>query len=152
MLLSELLTPERVKVPLSGRSKDDVLSELVALAMPSASASDTESILESVRARERQASTAMGEGVAIPHGRTSLLTELVIAAGIAPAAVDYGAPDGEPVNLFFLLVGPESAGGAHVKALARIARLLRRASLRGELRAVQTPADFMALVRTSEAV
>jgi len=131
VLLSELLTPERVKVPLSGRSKDDVLSELVALAMPSASASDTESILESVRARERQASTAMGEGVAIPHGRTSLLTELVIAAGIAPAAVDYGAPDGEP---------------------ARIARLLRRASLRGELRAVQTPADFMALVRTSEAV
>ena len=152
MLLSELLTPERVKVPLGGRSKDDVLSELVTLAMPSASASDTESILESVRIRERQHSTAMGEGVAIPHGRTPVLTELVIAAGIAPTAVDYDAPDGQPVTLFFLIVGPESAGGAHVKALARIARLLRRESLRAELRAVQSPADFMALLRTSEAV
>ena len=93
----------------------------------------------------------MGEGVAIPHGRTSLLAELVVSAGIAAAAVDYGAPDGKPVTLFFLLVGPESAAGSHVKVLARIARLLRRVSLTEELRAVRTPADFLALVRASEA-
>ncbi|HEY7877825.1 MAG TPA: PTS sugar transporter subunit IIA [Gemmatimonadaceae bacterium] len=170
MLLSELLSAERVKVPLSSRTKNDVLRELVSLiasptspppspaSVPGASdrargrrGADTDSILASVKERESVLSTGIGGGVAIPHGKTPHVDQLVLAAGVAPVPVDFDALDGKPVQLFFLLVGPESAAGAHVKALSRISRLLRRESFRASLVAAQSAAEFLRLVRDSEA-
>lgn len=154
MLLSELLSAERVKVPLASRTKSDVLRELVELVAPSAGRRgervDPESILESVREREAVLSTGIGDGVAIPHGKTPHVDQLVLAAGVAYDPVDFDALDGKPVHLFFLLVGPESAAGAHVKALSRISRLLRRESLRASLVAAQSAPDFLRLIRDLE--
>lgn len=150
MLLSELLSPERVKVPLAGRTKDELLRELVALAAPAGEPATADAILAAVRDREQELSTGIGAGVAIPHAKTPFVDQLVMAAGIAPEPVDFDALDGQPVQLFFLLVGPESAAGAHVKALARISRLLRRDSLRSSLRAARTPDAFLQVVRDSE--
>jgi mannitol/fructose-specific phosphotransferase system IIA component (Ntr-type) len=151
VLLSELLSEDRVKVPLGGRTKDDLLRELVELATPSRDPDAVEAVLAAVRDRERELSTGIGAGVAIPHGKTPHIDQLVMAAGIAPAPVDFDALDGQPVQLFFLLVGPESAAGAHVKALARISRLLRRDALRSALRAARTAEEFLRVVRASEA-
>jgi nitrogen PTS system EIIA component len=116
-LLSDLLTPERVKVPLAGSSKDEVLRELVQLAVPTAGAVALDSIVTAVRDREKLLSTGIGSGIAIPHGRTSAVDSLILAAGVAPDPIDFDALDGKPVSLFFLLLGPESAAGAHVRAL-----------------------------------
>ena len=151
MLLSELLSADRVKVPLGSRTKDDLMRELVDLAIPNSDPSARDAVLGAVRERERELSTGIGAGVAIPHGKTTCVDELVMAAGVAPVPVEFDALDGQPVQLFFLLVGPESASGAHVKALARISRLLRRESLRNDLRAARSPHEFLDVVRASEA-
>jgi mannitol/fructose-specific phosphotransferase system IIA component (Ntr-type) len=151
VLLSELLSADRVKVPLGSRTKDDLLRELVDLAIPNSDPAARDAVLGAVRERERELSTGIGSGVAIPHGKTTCVDELVLSAGVCPVPVEFDALDGQPVQLFFLLVGPESASGAHVKALARISRLLRRESLRNDLRAARTPDEFLDVVRASEA-
>jgi PTS system nitrogen regulatory IIA component len=151
VLLSELLSAERVKVPLGSRTKGDVLQELVDLVTRGRNGSDAAAILAAVRDREAVLSTGIGGGVAIPHGKTPYIDQLVLAAGVAPHPIDFDALDGKPVQLFFLLVGPESAAGAHVKALSRISRLLRREQLRLELLTAASPTDFLRAVRASEA-
>jgi mannitol/fructose-specific phosphotransferase system IIA component (Ntr-type) len=151
VLLSELLSVERVKVPLGSRTKSDVLQELVELVTRGRSDGDIGPILASVRERELVLSTGVGGGVAIPHGKTPHIDQLVLAAGVAPEPIDFDALDGKPVRLFFLLVGPESASGAHVKTLSRISRLLRRESLRTDLLAARSPEDFLRMIRESEA-
>src|SRR2546428_11938230 len=83
-------------------------------------------VLGAILERERQFPTGIGYGVAVPHGKTPALAALVVVAGTTPAPVPYETIDGEPVRLFFLLAGPESAAGSHVKALSRISRLVRR--------------------------
>lgn len=166
MLLSQLLSAERVKVPLESRTKNNVLRELVGLIASYSGRSDShgsrtakagppqtadaDAILASVKERESVLSTGIGGGVAIPHGKTPQVDQLVLAAGVSPLAIDFDALDGKPVQLFFLLVGPESAAGAHVKALSRISRLLRREALRASLVAAPTAAEFLRLVRDSE--
>ncbi|HXY31878.1 MAG TPA: PTS sugar transporter subunit IIA [Gemmatimonadaceae bacterium] len=150
MLLSELLSVDRVKVPLGSRTKSDVLRELVGLVAADRGRADAEPILASVNEREQVLSTGIGSGVAIPHGKTPHIDQLTVAAGVAPDPIDFDALDGKPVRLFFLLVGPESASGAHVKALSRISRLLRREQLRLDLMAAPTPEAFLQVVRSSE--
>ena len=151
MLLTELLTADRIRIPLGSRNKDDLLRELVEVAFKSRGTQVVASVLEAVRDREKVLSTGIGGGVAIPHGKTPVVDELVMAAGVAPSPIDYDALDGQPVQLFFLLIGPESAAGAHIKALSRISRLLRPEHLREELRRATSADAFLALVRASEA-
>ncbi len=150
MLLSELLAPARVRVPLRSQTKDDLLRELVELAAGDRDAAAVAAMLDSVREREQVLSTGIGGGVAIPHGKTSVIDELVMAAGVC-RPIDFDSLDGAPVELCFLLIGPESAAGARVKALSRISRLLRRDRLREALREATTPEDFLRVVRESEA-
>ena len=151
MLLTELLSADRVKVPLSSRTKNEVLQELVNLAADGRPEADAAAILASVREREQVLSTGIGSGVAIPHGKTPHIDQLVLTAGVARDAIDFDALDGKPVRLFFLLVGPESASGAHVKALSRISRLLRRDQLRSDLMAAPSPEVFLQIIHESEA-
>ena len=151
MLLSELLTADRVRVPLRSQTKDDLLRELVELATAGRDDADVDAILASVRQREQVLSTGIGGGIAIPHGKTPHIDQLVMAAGVCAQPVEFDALDGQPVELLFLLVGPESAAGAHVKALSRISRLLRRDALRDGLRQVRSGEEFLQLVRESEA-
>lgn len=150
MLLSELLSVNHVKVPLDSRTKTDVLRELVGLVTAGQPAADAEAILAAVGERERVLSTGIGSGVAIPHGKTPDIDQLVLAAGVSAQPIDFDALDGAPVRVFFLLIGPESASGAHVKALSRISRLLRREHLRTELANANSPEAFLRIVRTSE--
>ena len=150
MQLSELLAPERVRVPLAGRDKDGLLRELVELVAAERGPEVGEALLRSVRDREAVLSTGIGEGVAIPHGRSPLLDSLVVAAGVCAQPVPFDALDGEPVTLCFLIAGPESAAGAHVRALGRISRVLRDDRLRAALRASRTAEEFLTVVREAE--
>jgi mannitol/fructose-specific phosphotransferase system IIA component (Ntr-type) len=96
-------------------------------------------------------STGIGNGVAIPHGKTRLLDQLVASCGVSPTGIEFESMDGEPATLFILLVSPESLRGPHVKALANISRLLKEESVRDALRSSQSPAQFLANLRDAEA-
>ena len=151
MLLSELLTPERVRVPLRGASKEALLEELVDVLRDAGAVADAGEVLGAVRERERVLSTGVGSGVAIPHGKAESVPALAMAAGVTSGPVEFDALDGQPVHLLFLLVGPGSAAGEHVKALGRISRLVRRDGFRERLMAAATPEEFVAVLTEAEA-
>jgi mannitol/fructose-specific phosphotransferase system IIA component (Ntr-type) len=148
--LSELLSADRIKIPLQGRSKDELLRELVD-AVAAGNGADRDEMLRAVREREAVLSTGIGHGVAIPHGKSAAIGELRMAAGRAVEPIEFDALDGEPVSLFFLLVGPESAAGAHIKALSRISRLVRQDIVRDRLIRAATPDEFLRALREAEA-
>ena len=149
-MLAELLTTDRVRVPLAGHSKADLLRELVALAAADADAATVAGILESVEARERQVSTAMGGGLAVPHGRSDLIHELRLAAGTVQDVRDYESPDGIPVRVAFLVLTPILATGDHVQVLSRIARVMHKPASRDALFAARSPQEFLDVLRQSD--
>lgn len=150
-MLTELLPPERIRVPLGSHSRHALLHELVEMAFPDADLATMEVVFQSVLSREALMSTALGEGLAVPHGRTDAVRTPVMAAGIVGAMDDYSAPDGTPVCACFLLVTPPTDGGAHLKVLGRLARLVRREDLRNALYAAADAASFAAVLRRAEA-
>lgn len=127
------------------------MRELLDAALPDCDADTRDTVMAALRARESVLSTGIGGGVAIPHAKTPLIGELLMAAGVAAAPVDYDSLDGEPADLFFLLLGPETAASAHVRALGRISRLLRREPLREALRQADDEEAFLRVVAESEA-
>jgi mannitol/fructose-specific phosphotransferase system IIA component (Ntr-type) len=149
VLLSQLLAPDRVRVPLTSRDKSSVLRELVELLVRS-SGGAADDILHAVREREDCQSTGFGHGVAMPHARTPTLSALTLVAGLTVQPIDYGALDGMPVRLFFLLAGPEAMAASQVRALARIARLVRREYVRDRLLEAGTAEAFCQVVRDAE--
>lgn len=141
LLLTELLTPDRIRVPLAAVDKTGVLRELTQLLAERAGA-DPEPLLAAVLEREQVLSTGIGHGIAIPHAKSSRVTDLSLVCGKSASGIPFEALDGEPVRLFFLLIGPESAAGLHVKALSRIARLVRKESVREALLAAESGEAF----------
>ena len=141
MRLSELLTPDHIRVPLRSGDKEGVLRELVDMALVD-DGPEAEEVLGAILERERQFPTGIGYGVAVPHGKTPVVPTLVVVAGTTQKPVPYETIDGQPVRLFFLLAGPESQAGAHVKAISRISRLVRQEPVRVRLLAAQTPDEF----------
>jgi nitrogen PTS system EIIA component len=150
VLLTELLTPDRVVVPLASRDKNGVIAELTRHLVDRAGGTYDE-VLGAVEEREAVLSTGIGFGVAIPHARSSAVRELTLVCGVTPTPVPYDSIDGEPVRLFFLIVGPEASAGQHVKILSRIARLVRRENLRQQLCAAGTPDEFYEALLDAEA-
>jgi fructose-specific phosphotransferase system IIA component len=150
VLLSELLVPERIKVPLESTTKEDLLRELVQVLGNNVDTPDLAEVLRAVREREEILSTGIGNGVAIPHGKSAAVASLAMVAGVTREAVDFEALDGQPVKLFFLLIGPESAAGQHVKVLSRISRLLRRDSFRQRLSEARSSDEFYLILREGE--
>jgi PTS system nitrogen regulatory IIA component len=149
-MLSELLNPQAVLSPLRARTKDDVIRELVE-ALEKAHGLHTDGdILSRVVRRESMMSTGIGNGVAIPHGKSRQVERLVAACGVSPEGVDFEAVDGEPASLFILLVSPENVRGPHVKALANISRLLKEESVRESLRTAGDAEAFLKVLRDSE--
>jgi len=150
MYLSELINEQAISLSLASRDKDSCIKELVQLLETAHRVNTKGEILSKVLQRESMTSTGIGNGVAIPHGKTRLLDHLVAACGVAPDGMEFDSMDGEPAYLFILLVSPESLRGPHVKALANISRLLKEESVRMGLRQSRTPQEFLALLREAE--
>lgn len=149
--LSDLLTSARVRVPLESVDKDGTLEELVGLVVSSQGLeAERAEIYRAVCERESVLSTGIGEGVAIPHAKCNGLEGLVIAAGVSREPVEFGALDGRPVQLFFLILGPETAAGAQVRLLSRVGRLMRDQSLRERLMAAGDAERFLQILEGAE--
>ena len=149
VLLSELLTPEQIRVPMSAVDKRGAIQELVRL-LAERSGGDYRDLLAAVEEREGVLSTGIGHGVAVPHGRSAALGRLFLICGSSPHPIPFDALDGEPVRLFFLLVGPEAVAGQHVRALSRIARIVRRDAVCDRLAQADTPGDFLQALLEAE--
>jgi nitrogen PTS system EIIA component len=144
-----MLTPDRVVVPLVARDKHGIIVEL-AERLVALTGARLDEVLRAIEERESVLSTGVGFGVAIPHARSSAVRELAIVSGVSAEPVPYDSLDGEPVRLFFLIVGPESSAGLHVKILSRIARLVRRDGVRRHLLEARTPDEFYHVLRDAE--
>lgn len=150
MRLTDILTESRIELHLTADGKDEVIERLVDLVADGMPEKGRASILGSVKAREQLMSTGVGNGVAIPHGKTNAVESLIAAFGRCEEPVDYDALDGQPVTLVFLLVGPEDAAGPHIKALSRISRLLSYEDFRARLSNVDDPSEVMEAITEEE--
>lgn len=136
MKISEFLSTNAIITDIKAVKKDDVIRELVD-ALVNASDIDKRyrsKLIEALMTRETLGSTAIGQGVAIPHAKCDCVEKLVAAFGLSKKGVDFDSLDGEPAYIFFLLVAPQDSAGPHLKALARISRLLKDKYFRDSLR------------------
>lgn len=133
MKIVDLIKRDMVVPALQATDKRGILEELAAYMSSHHTRIDRESLAKVLIEREQLASTAIGEGVAIPHGKLGAVGEIVACLGRAPAGVEFDSMDGQPTYLFFVLVAPESSTGAHLKALARISRVFKDPEFRRRL-------------------
>ncbi len=138
MKVSDFLDPKSIVADLNAENKVEVLEELCKVLVAQDPSLDRDQMVGILLDRERLGSTGVGEGVAIPHGKMENLDRLVACFGRSSKGVEFEAVDKKPVHLFFLLFAPENSAGIHLKALAKISRLLKRPSLREELLSVSS--------------
>jgi fructose-specific phosphotransferase system IIA component len=150
MYLSELLNDQSITLDLKARDKESCIKELVQLLEAGHGINTKGEILSKVLQRESMMSTGIGNGVAIPHGKTRQLDRLIAACGVARAGIDFDSMDGDPANLFILLVSPENLRGPHVKALANVSRLLKEEAVRSDLLKCGSPREFLEVLHGAE--
>ena len=150
MKLLDIVSPGGVVDDLRAETKEGVLremSEVAAAGIPSLTAQRLTSILLD---RESLGSTGIGDGVAIPHGKVPGLDRLLAVFGRSRAGVQFHSLDGKPAHLFFLVMAPEQSAGMHLKALARISRLLKDARFRGSLLEARDADDLRRILREAD--
>lgn len=150
MKIRDLLDPKSIRLNSSAASKDEVLRELVDLMAAGGNIGDKQTYLNGVRAREQEASTAVGDGVAIPHCRSEAVVRAGLAAMTIPAGVDYDAPDGEKVTLIFLIAAPATGGDVHIEALSKLSTMLLNEDFTKNLLAAKNVEEFLAVVDAAE--
>jgi mannitol/fructose-specific phosphotransferase system IIA component (Ntr-type) len=124
MELSRVLTPDRIRVPLSPADKIGVITQLVDLLLQTGAVLDRTAALDTVLKREAERTTGIGYGLAIPHGKTDGVDHLVMAAGKPMPPADFQSVDGRPVTFVVLLLSPPDQSNLHIQALAKISRLM----------------------------
>lgn len=144
-----MLTPARVIPSLKATSKRQVLTELASAASKELG-TDEQTVLDVLVERERLGTTAMGDGVAIPHGKLDCLDGIFLMFARGEHPVPFDAPDGRPADLFFLLLTPENAGSDHLTALAKLSRLLRNERMCTILRGSDNPEVIYSAILESE--
>jgi mannitol/fructose-specific phosphotransferase system IIA component (Ntr-type) len=147
MDLRELVDPALVFTDVDGASADAVLAIVAERLEREGAIPSAEELRAKLLERERQGSTAIGGGVAIPHCKLASLERLVMAVATTPAGIDAGAPDQQPVRVFFLLVSPERSPGVHLQSLAAISRWLKDDGNLERIRGARSSAEAAACLR-----
>jgi PTS system nitrogen regulatory IIA component len=150
MTLLDILSPNSTIVGLSADSKEGIIRELVESLEEGESISDRDKVLQAVLERENMMSTGIGDGIAIPHGKSDAVVKLTAALGTHKRGVDFETLDGEPAFVFFLLVSPANISGPHIKALARISRLLKNDDFKKSLIEATTADEIVAAIEKEE--
>lgn len=132
-----------INIDLKSQTKKEVLKEMVKLLASNQKMKNPEKVLKTLQDREELGSTGIGQGVAIPHGKSEDLEEIQMAVGISRKGIEFDALDGEPVHLFFLLIAPQNSTGTHLKILAKISRLLKDKFFRQALRESKSPEEVL---------
>ena len=146
MKITDFLTIDTIIPALNQNEKNKVLKELANLLSASRPILDKNQVLEVLLERERISTTAIGEGVAIPHGKLAGVDRVLGAFARSPEGVDFASLDGGPTHLFFALIAPENAAADHLKALARISRLLKDEAFRRRLMAGRSAEELFTII------
>lgn len=146
MKLSDMLEQKHIIVSLKADNKTMLIEELAGVIADTSSHLDRDSLTRVLLERERLGSTGIGDGVAIPHGKFAGIDSPVISFGRSSKGIDFEAIDAQPVYLFFLLVAPEDSASVHLKALAKVAKILKNNSLKKALLAARTKEEIYQLI------
>ncbi|NQU94794.1 MAG: PTS sugar transporter subunit IIA [Candidatus Omnitrophica bacterium] len=140
MKIMDFLNKKGISVNLKSKDKDGVIKELVDLIVKTGKIrpKDKDALVKIICDRESLGSTGIGQGIGIPHGKSQAVKELTGACAISKDGVNFDSLDGEPVHIFFLLLAPHQSAGPHLKALARISRLLKDKYFRDMLKNAPT--------------
>lgn len=152
MNIFSLLEPQTVLPNLEVKDKTEILHRLVSALEGKVSEEASEKILEAVIERENIMSTGVGKGLAIPHGKTGAVEQTYAAFAVLKEPVEYEAIDHKPVNMVFLLVGPQSSNSLHIKMLSRISRLMNNSDFRSRLRKCSTSEEIIEQFKNEEQV
>lgn len=150
MKIMDFLCPEAITIDLKAQDKKSSIGELVELLHKAKKIKKTNEVIETVLEREKLGSTGIGQGVAIPHGKTDSVAEQIGALGISQKGVEFNSLDGEPVYLIFFLVGPAEVAGQHLKALSRISRLFKDKFFRQALREAKSVDEVIKIIRQED--
>ncbi len=150
ILLTEILDESCVRLDVASSTKDGVIESLVTALVESKVVTDPHRMIADIQQRERVMSTGIGGGIAVPHAQSPGATRLALALGRLARPIDFDALDERPVQLVFLVVGPEERGG-FIRVLARISRLLYSGDLQRNLLRASTPTEAMECIRHEEA-
>lgn len=150
MRLSDILKPENIKVGIAADSKLDVIRDLVDVLAASNEIADPKKVLESVLEREGTRTTGIGNGLAIPHGKSQGTDHLVMAIGKPAKPIDFHSIDGRPVTIVWMLISPPDQSGLHIKALAAISRLMTSDKFRFAINGAATADELFEIVRKQE--
>lgn len=142
-MLRELITEDLIVPQLANRGKEEVIGELCSLFGQAGVVGEADKFEEAIKVREGIESTAVGEGVAIPHGRSEAVSKLAVAFGGSKEGVEFNSLDGKPVHLIFMIAAPLDAKREYLQTVARIARLLKIKSLKEELLKSRSVEDVM---------
>ena len=151
MRLTDILKPENIKVPLEATTKNAAIAELVHLLAANGQVTDEKKVLDSVLERESTRTTGIGNGLAIPHGKCSGTTDLVMAIGKPAQPIDFQSIDGRPVSVIWMLTSPPDKTGPHIHALARISSLMTIDKFQQALRAAKTSDEVYKAIVAQEA-
>lgn len=150
MSIYNVLCKECIKVPLESNTKSGIFKELIELLYNNGKIEDIEGTLADIEKREAEGSTALENGIAVPHAKSDSVKELTVAIGISPEGLDCNSIDGKPSHFFFLLLARKDESGPHVRALGDIASLMRDTEFRTKLSECQTPDSIYELIRQEE--
>jgi fructose-specific phosphotransferase system IIA component len=150
MKISDILTEDLIKIHLQGNTKESVINEMIELISNSSKVLDKEKVRSAIFDREKIMTTGVGNGFAIPHGKSDAITDIIAAFGITENPIDYQALDEKPVRLLFLLVGKENMVGPHIKLLSRISRLMNKDDFRQKLLTLTSAAEVIETIKTEE--
>ncbi|OLD81492.1 MAG: PTS sugar transporter subunit IIA [Ignavibacteria bacterium 13_1_40CM_2_61_4] len=151
MKISDILEDKLIRTDLPGQAKEEIINAMVDLVSQSPKVLDKEKVRAAIWEREKIMSTGVGNGFAIPHGKTDAVADTVAAFGITAQPIQYQSLDDRPVRLVFLLVGKDNMVGPHIKLLSRISRLMNKEEFRERLLTTKTPHEVLEIFRQEEA-
>ena len=151
MKIMDFLNKKAISANIKATDKEGVIRELVDLLVEAdAITTKKEEIVKILMAREALGSTGIGQGIGIPHGKSPNVKTLVAAFGLSKKGIDFESLDGEPAYIFFLLLAPEESAGPHLKALAKISRLLKDKYIREILKKAETEKDIIRIINDED--
>ena len=151
MKIMEFLNKKAVTASLKSADKEGVVRELVDLLAKAEEIKSKDELVKAILTRESLGSTGIGQGIGIPHAKSQNVKNLVAAFGLSQRGVNFDSLDGEPVYIFFLLIAPEESAGPHLKALARISRMLKDKYFRELLRKAKDEKEILRVIQEEDA-
>ena len=151
MRIKDILSPESMIMDLKATTKEEAINEMADLEVATGIVNNKEKFVESIWAREKEGTTGIGEGIAMPHARNEYINKARVLFAKSEKGIDYDSLDGQPVHLFFMIAAPAGADNTHLQALAKLSSLLINPDLVAKLKGATKPEEVIDLFTEAEA-